>query len=87
MLWEKKIQLAKEMRNSVDSETGQSEIRAMKAEIHRMKVSCLSVVGTGRPDVAHWATLGARATLPVTTVEILGGARGGGTCCYTVTTF
>nr|XP_034363817.1 coiled-coil domain-containing protein 40 [Arvicanthis niloticus] len=38
MLWEKKIQLAKEMRNSVDSETGQTEIRAMKAEIHRMKV-------------------------------------------------
>ncbi|GAB1297138.1 Coiled-coil domain-containing protein 40 [Apodemus speciosus] len=37
MLWEKKIQLAKEMRNSVDSETGQTEIRAMKAEIHRMK--------------------------------------------------
>ncbi|XP_055448522.1 coiled-coil domain-containing protein 40 isoform X2 [Psammomys obesus] len=38
MLWEKKIQLAKEMRASVDSETGQTEIRAMKAEIHRMKV-------------------------------------------------
>ncbi|CAH6776510.1 Ccdc40 [Phodopus roborovskii] len=38
MLWEKKIQLAKEMRTSVDSETGQTEIRAMKAEIHRMKV-------------------------------------------------
>uniref|UniRef100_Q8BI79-2 Isoform 2 of Coiled-coil domain-containing protein 40 n=1 Tax=Mus musculus TaxID=10090 RepID=Q8BI79-2 len=38
MLWEKKIQLAKEMRSSVDSETGQTEIRAMKAEIHRMKV-------------------------------------------------
>ncbi|XP_070630031.1 coiled-coil domain-containing protein 40 isoform X2 [Bos indicus] len=38
MLWEKKIQLAKEMRASVDSETGQMEIRAMKAEIHRMKV-------------------------------------------------
>ncbi|XP_049632095.1 coiled-coil domain-containing protein 40 [Suncus etruscus] len=38
MLWEKKIQLAKEMRNSVDSETGQTEIRSMKAEIHRMKV-------------------------------------------------
>jgi hypothetical protein len=49
MLWEKKIQLAKEMRSSVDSETGQTEIRAMKAEIHRMKVSCLSTVGTGRP--------------------------------------
>ncbi|XP_051686442.2 coiled-coil domain-containing protein 40 isoform X1 [Oryctolagus cuniculus] len=38
MLWEKKIQLAREMRASVDSETGQTEIRAMKAEIHRMKV-------------------------------------------------
>lgn len=38
MLWEKKIQLAKEMRNAVDSETGQGEIKAMKAEIHRMQV-------------------------------------------------
>nr|XP_019591184.1 PREDICTED: coiled-coil domain-containing protein 40 isoform X1 [Rhinolophus sinicus] len=38
MLWEKKIQLAKEMRASVDSDTGQTEIRAMKAEIRRMKV-------------------------------------------------
>ncbi|XP_045428132.1 coiled-coil domain-containing protein 40 [Pipistrellus kuhlii] len=38
LLWEKKIQLAKEMRASVDSETGQKEIRAMKAEIHRMQV-------------------------------------------------
>lgn len=38
MLWEKKIQLAKEMRAAVDSDTGQTEIRAMKAEIHRMKV-------------------------------------------------
>uniref|UniRef100_A0A8C5RA76 Coiled-coil domain-containing protein 40 n=1 Tax=Leptobrachium leishanense TaxID=445787 RepID=A0A8C5RA76_9ANUR len=38
MLWEKKIQLAKEMRNAVDSETGQGELRAMKAEIHRMQV-------------------------------------------------
>lgn len=38
MLWEKKIQLAKEMRASVDSEAGQAEVRAMKAEIHRMKV-------------------------------------------------
>uniref|UniRef100_A0A2K6FWH2 Coiled-coil domain 40 molecular ruler complex subunit n=1 Tax=Propithecus coquereli TaxID=379532 RepID=A0A2K6FWH2_PROCO len=38
MLWEKKIQLAKEMRASVDSETGQTETQAMKAEIHRMKV-------------------------------------------------
>ncbi|XP_075034039.1 coiled-coil domain-containing protein 40 [Mixophyes fleayi] len=38
MLWEKKIQLAKEMRNAVDSEAGQGEISAMKAEIHRMQV-------------------------------------------------
>ncbi|XP_063816816.1 coiled-coil domain-containing protein 40 isoform X2 [Pseudophryne corroboree] len=38
MLWEKKIQLAKEMRNTVDSEAGQGEISAMKAEIHRMQV-------------------------------------------------
>ncbi|XP_035157863.2 coiled-coil domain-containing protein 40 isoform X1 [Callithrix jacchus] len=38
MLWEKKIQLAKEMRSSVESEIGQPEIRAMKSEIHRMKV-------------------------------------------------
>ncbi|XP_074870242.1 coiled-coil domain-containing protein 40 [Carettochelys insculpta] len=38
MLWEKKIQLAKEMRAAVDSDTGQGEIRAMKTEIHRMQV-------------------------------------------------
>ncbi|XP_013002589.1 coiled-coil domain-containing protein 40 isoform X2 [Cavia porcellus] len=38
MLWEKKIQLAKEMRASVDSDASQMEIHAMKAEIHRMKV-------------------------------------------------
>ncbi|XP_032653097.1 coiled-coil domain-containing protein 40 isoform X2 [Chelonoidis abingdonii] len=38
MLWEKKIQLAKEMRAAVDSETGQGEIRAMRTEIHRMQV-------------------------------------------------
>ncbi|XP_068769749.1 coiled-coil domain-containing protein 40 isoform X1 [Struthio camelus] len=38
MLWEKKIQLAKEMRSAVDSETGQGEIRAMRTEIHRMRV-------------------------------------------------
>ena len=38
MLWEKKTQLAKETRAAVDSEIGQCEIRAMKAEIHRMQV-------------------------------------------------
>ncbi|NXL92506.1 CCD40 protein, partial [Alectura lathami] len=38
MLWEKKIQLAKEMRSAVESERGQGEIRAMRAEVHRMQV-------------------------------------------------
>ena len=38
MLWEKKIQLAQETRQAVDSEVGQGEMRAMKAEIHRMSV-------------------------------------------------
>ena len=68
MLWEKKIQLAKEMRASVDSETGQTEIRAMKAEIHRMKVGGRRVVLVGGVLVGL-ASLGegptgtARATL------------------------
>ena len=39
MLWEKKTQLAREAKNAVDSEYGQGEIKAMKAEIHRMQVS------------------------------------------------
>lgn len=39
MLWEKKTQLAREAKNAVDLEYGQGEIRAMKAEIHRMQVS------------------------------------------------
>ncbi|XP_069786181.1 coiled-coil domain-containing protein 40 isoform X2 [Narcine bancroftii] len=38
MLWEKKIQLAKEAKSAVDSEVGQGEIRAMKTEIHRMEI-------------------------------------------------
>ena len=38
MLWDKKMQLAKETKAAVDSEVGQGEIRAMKAEIHRMQV-------------------------------------------------
>ncbi|XP_065591407.1 coiled-coil domain-containing protein 40 [Cyrtonyx montezumae] len=38
MLWEKKIQLTKEMRSAVDSEREQGEIQAMRAEIHRMQV-------------------------------------------------
>ena len=39
MLWEKKTQLAREAKSAVDLEYGQGEIRAMKAEIHRMQVS------------------------------------------------
>lgn len=38
MLWEKKIQIVREMKEAVDSDVGQAEIRAMKAEIHRMQV-------------------------------------------------
>uniref|UniRef100_A0A667XWF1 Coiled-coil domain 40 molecular ruler complex subunit n=1 Tax=Myripristis murdjan TaxID=586833 RepID=A0A667XWF1_9TELE len=38
MLWEKKIQLAKETRSAVDSDVGQGDIQMMKAEIHRMEV-------------------------------------------------
>ncbi|NXX21396.1 CCD40 protein, partial [Podargus strigoides] len=38
MLWEKKIQLTKEMRAAVDSETGQGMIQAMRTEIHRMQI-------------------------------------------------
>lgn len=43
MLWEKKTQLAKETRAAVDSEVGQGEIKAMKAEIHRMQVWKLKI--------------------------------------------
>ncbi|NWX28624.1 CCD40 protein, partial [Notiomystis cincta] len=38
LLWEKKIQLAKEMREATDSLFEQSEIHDMKTEIHRMQV-------------------------------------------------
>lgn len=38
MVWEKRIQIAKEMKAAVDSESGQGEIKEMKFEIHRMKV-------------------------------------------------
>lgn len=41
MQWEKKIQIAKEMRAAVDSESGLGEIQAMKTEIHRMQVTCI----------------------------------------------
>mgnify|MGYP001810732394 CR=1 FL=1 len=38
MNWDKRIQLAKEMKAAVDSETGQGEIKEMNFEIHRMRV-------------------------------------------------
>ncbi|XP_071960201.1 coiled-coil domain-containing protein 40-like isoform X2 [Antedon mediterranea] len=38
MLWEKKTQLAREAKATVDSDVGQGEIRAMTSEIHRMEV-------------------------------------------------
>lgn len=38
MLWERKIQLTREMRAAVDSEMGQGEIQAMRTEVHRMQV-------------------------------------------------
>ncbi|XP_061866869.1 coiled-coil domain-containing protein 40 isoform X2 [Colius striatus] len=38
MLWEKKIQLTREMCAVVESEAGQGEIRAMRTEIHRMQL-------------------------------------------------
>ncbi|KAG7327039.1 hypothetical protein KOW79_010440 [Hemibagrus wyckioides] len=37
MLWERKIQLARETRLAVDSEVGKEDINTMKAEIHRME--------------------------------------------------
>lgn len=39
MLWEKKTQIVKETRSTVDSEVGQGDIQMMKAEIHRMEVN------------------------------------------------
>jgi len=44
MLWEKKTQLAREAKSAVDLEYGQGEIKAMKAEIHRMQVSHVTFV-------------------------------------------
>ena len=44
MNWDKRIQLAKEMKAAVDSETGQGEIKEMNFEIHRMKVSHVKMI-------------------------------------------
>lgn len=36
LLWERKIQLEKEMQDALDPNIGQQEIVAMRKEIHRM---------------------------------------------------
>ena len=38
MMWEKKKQIAKEMKSAVDLQAGQGEINEMRFSIHRMKV-------------------------------------------------
>ncbi|NXI59336.1 CCD40 protein, partial [Chloroceryle aenea] len=38
MLWERKIQLTREMRAAVDSEKGEGGIQTMRTEVHRMQV-------------------------------------------------
>ena len=38
MLWEKKIQLARETQAALDPNIGATEIKEMTAEIHRMKL-------------------------------------------------
>ncbi len=38
LLWERKIQLEREMQDALDPNIGQSEIVAMKKEIHRMEL-------------------------------------------------
>lgn len=46
MLWEKKTQLARETRATVNEDYGHGEIKTMKAEIHRMQVkNCLIFEG------------------------------------------
>ncbi|KAJ3127462.1 Coiled-coil domain-containing protein 40 [Nowakowskiella sp. JEL0407] len=44
MLWEKKIQLAKETQAALDPNVGATEIREMSAEIHRMKIRYASMM-------------------------------------------
>ncbi|KAI8928706.1 hypothetical protein BC831DRAFT_497372 [Entophlyctis helioformis] len=44
MLWEKKIQLAKETQSALDPNIGATEIREMSLEIHRMKLRYASML-------------------------------------------
>ncbi len=50
-LWDKKIKIAQEMKEAVNSDIGQAEVRAMKAEIHRMQVKYLYCVNISRKIV------------------------------------
>lgn len=38
MLWERKLQLEKEMQDAIDPEAGNDVVEAMKKEVHRMRV-------------------------------------------------
>lgn len=38
LLWERKIQLEKEIQNALDPEIGQSEIKLLQKDIHRMEL-------------------------------------------------
>jgi len=38
LLWERKIQLEKEIQSALDPEIGQTEIKSLKKEIHRMEL-------------------------------------------------
>lgn len=44
MLWEKKIQLAKETQSALDPNVGATEIREMSLEIHRMTLRYASML-------------------------------------------
>ena len=39
LLWERKIQLEKEMQVTLDPDVGQNELQELKKEIHRMELS------------------------------------------------
>ncbi|KAM9207797.1 coiled-coil domain-containing protein 40-like [Leptosomus discolor] len=56
LLWEKKIQLTREMRAAVESESGHGEIHAMRTEIHRMQVSP-GGGALGRGSCTQWIQL------------------------------
>ncbi|KAM9208036.1 coiled-coil domain-containing protein 40-like [Leptosomus discolor] len=56
LLWEKKIQLTREMHAAVESESGHGEIHAMRTEIHRMQVSP-GGGALGRGSCTRWIQL------------------------------